>query len=234
MRVWTARAMSPCRMAEMISIAVTAQNGSVRTYTIHVVKQDGGPYPGQRRVTCIGGRGSLTVQSVRRQFRQQQAVQGRAAADRAVPGGPRSFRKRQRTRRKQCNHCRGAVLIKGKHYNPESGNKMIRRMRHAAAVLAMACVMTVMMPAQMITAFAANAKIAFFRPSATVGGQIKVNMKITSSDNLANADVMLSYDSNILELWTEPTRTEGQELSGPWGCGHPIREPLHLPSISMP
>ena len=33
---------------------------------------------------------------------------------------------------------------------------MIRRMRHAAAVLAMACMMTVMMPAQMMTAFAAN------------------------------------------------------------------------------
>ena len=60
---------------------------------------------------------------------------------------------------------------------------MIRRMRHAAAVLAMACMMTVMMPAQMITAFAANARIAFSDPSATVGGKIKVNMKITSSDN---------------------------------------------------
>ena len=29
-----------------ISIAVTAKNGSVRTYTIHVVKQDGGPTQG--------------------------------------------------------------------------------------------------------------------------------------------------------------------------------------------
>ena len=77
---------------------------------------------------------------------------------------------------------------------------MIRRMRHAAAVLAMACMMTVMMPAQMITAFAANARIAFSDPSATVGGKIKVNMKITSSSNLANADVMLAYDSSALEF----------------------------------
>ena len=85
---------------------------------------------------------------------------------------------------------------------------MIRRMRHAAAVLAMACMMTVMMPAQMITAFAANARIAFSDPSATVGGKIKVNMKITSSDNLANADVMLSYDSNILEF-VDGTNADG-------------------------
>lgn len=85
---------------------------------------------------------------------------------------------------------------------------MIRRMRHVAAVLAMACMMTVMMPAQMITAFAANARIAFSDPSATVGGKIKVNMKITSSDNLANADVMLSYDSNILEF-VDGTNADG-------------------------
>lgn len=84
---------------------------------------------------------------------------------------------------------------------------MIRRMRYAAAVLAMACMMTVMMPAQ-ITAFAANARIAFSDPSATVGGKIKVNMKITSSDNLASADVMLSYDSNILEF-VDGTNADG-------------------------
>ena len=61
---------------------------------------------------------------------------------------------------------------------------------------------------QMITAFAANARIAFSDPSATVGGKIKVNMKITSSDNLANADVMLSYDSNILEF-VDGTNADG-------------------------
>lgn len=85
---------------------------------------------------------------------------------------------------------------------------MIRRIRHMAALLAMACTMTVIMPAQMLTAFAANARIAFSDPTATVGSKIKVNMKITSSDQLANADVMLSYDSNILEF-VEGTNAEG-------------------------
>ena len=100
---------------------------------------------------------------------------------------------------------------------------MIRRMRHAAAVLAMACMMTVMMPAQMITAFAANARIAFSDPSATVGGKIKVNMKITSSDNLANADVMLSYDSNILEF-----------VDGTNGLIHAVVSRFLMAGMSMP
>ena len=43
-------------------------------------------------------------------------------------------------------------------------------------------------------------KNRFSDPSATVGGKIKVNMKITSSSNLANADVMLAYDSSALEF----------------------------------
>lgn len=38
-----------------ISIAVTAQNGSVRTYTIHVVKQDGGPTQGSAGSPVYGG-----------------------------------------------------------------------------------------------------------------------------------------------------------------------------------
>lgn len=73
-------------------------------------------------------------------------------------------------------------------------------MRQGIAVLVMACMIAVMMPAQMLTAFAANAKITFSDPSATVGSQVKVNMKITSSSNLANADVMLAYDSSALEF----------------------------------
>ena len=38
-----------------ISIAVTAKNGSVRTYTIHVVKQDGGPTQGSGGSPVYGG-----------------------------------------------------------------------------------------------------------------------------------------------------------------------------------
>lgn len=113
---------------------------------------------------------------------------------------------------------------------------MIRRMRHAAAVLAMACMMTVMMPAQMITAFAANARIAFSDPSATVGGKIKVNMKITSSDNLANADVMLSYDSNILEFvdGTNADAPTSSTLLRIWAALLPASSSPRAPRTSPP
>ena len=91
-------------------------------------------------------------------------------------------------------------------------------MRQGIAVLVMACMIAVMMPAQMLTAFAANAKITFSDPSATVGSQVKVNMKITSSSNLANADVMLAYDSSASTAMGEP----------------PAQGPLHLPCSLMP
>lgn len=89
---------------------------------------------------------------------------------------------------------------------------MIRRMRYGAAILIMACMVAVMMPVQMLTAFAAGAKITFSDPSATVGGKFTVNMKITSSSNLANADVMLAYDANALEF------VEGTNASGDAGA----------------
>ena len=66
----------------------------------------------------------------------------------------------------------------------------------------------VLMPGQMMTVFAATARIAFSDPSASVGSEISVNMKITSSENLASADVMLSYDSNALEF-ISGTNAEG-------------------------
>ena len=75
-------------------------------------------------------------------------------------------------------------------------------MRHGAAILVMACMMAVMMPAQMLTAFAASAKITFSDPSATVGSQVKVNMKISSSSNLANADIMPVSYTHLVGSWS--------------------------------
>ena len=84
-----------------ISIAVTAQNGSVRTYTIHVVKQDGGPTQGSGGSPVYGGGSSSggivspdgsSGGSSGRQFRQQRR-------SRRFRRTGQSFRKRQRTRR---------------------------------------------------------------------------------------------------------------------------------------
>ena len=86
---------------------------------------------------------------------------------------------------------------------------MIKRIKRMTAVLAAACMIAVAVPPQLMTAFAANARIAFSDPSASVGEKVKVNMKITSSDPLANADVMLSYDANVLEFVDGTNATGG-------------------------
>lgn len=79
---------------------------------------------------------------------------------------------------------------------------MNKRMRRVAAAVLAACMLAVFAPVNMLTAYAANARIAFSDPSATVGGQVSVNMKITSTsgENLSSADIMLSYDSSALEF----------------------------------
>lgn len=64
------------------------------------------------------------------------------------------------------------------------------------------------MSAGCLTAWAASGKIAFSDPSATVGSQVSVNMKVTSSENLGNVNVMLSYDPNVLEF-VSGTNAEG-------------------------
>ena len=77
---------------------------------------------------------------------------------------------------------------------------MIERMKRGAAMILAACMLAVMLPAQ--TVYAANAKLAFSDPSATVGGQVNVNMKVTSTsgENLSSVDVTITYDANALEF----------------------------------
>ncbi len=84
---------------------------------------------------------------------------------------------------------------------------MTRKIKYWAAALVLACMIAVM-PSQLMTAFAATARIAFSDPSGSVGSQISVNMKITSSDNLASADIMLAYDASALEF-VSGTSAEG-------------------------
>ena len=86
---------------------------------------------------------------------------------------------------------------------------MKERIKRFAAALLAACVLAACLPVQMMTAYAATARIAFSDPSAEVGADVKVNMKITSADGtLSTADVMLSYDSDLLEF-VEGTDADG-------------------------
>ncbi|MDY3231744.1 MAG: cadherin-like beta sandwich domain-containing protein [Clostridiaceae bacterium] len=85
---------------------------------------------------------------------------------------------------------------------------MMRQMKRRAAVFVAAFVMTIAVSAGFFTAWAASGRIAFSDPSATVGSQVNVNMKITSSESLQSVNVMLSYDSDVLEF-VSGTNAEG-------------------------
>lgn len=85
---------------------------------------------------------------------------------------------------------------------------MIKRMKQGAAALLLMCMMTVLLPWCGITVLAATARIAFSDPSAAAGSEFTVKMKITGSDPLSTADVMLSYDAASLEF-IEGTNTDG-------------------------
>lgn len=73
----------------------------------------------------------------------------------------------------------------------KTGKKFVFRMLAAALLTA----------AMGFQSFAATGRIAFSDPSTSVGEEVTVNMKFssTSGDELGNTDVMLSYDPTLLE-----------------------------------
>lgn len=62
-----------------------------------------------------------------------------------------------------------------------------------------------------ITAFAANVTISFSDPAATVGSEVSVRMKIQSAEGsaISRADVMLAYDTSMLEFVSGSSATGG-------------------------
>lgn len=79
---------------------------------------------------------------------------------------------------------------------------MTMKIKKLIAGFLMLAVMTAMLPGQMLVSFAATGKITFSDPSVTVGNQVSVTMKITSTsgEGLGASDVMLEYDSSALEF----------------------------------
>jgi hypothetical protein len=77
---------------------------------------------------------------------------------------------------------------------------MINTMKNRLHALIVALLMVCMIWALPFTAFGASDKITFSDPSATVGGSVTVNMKVSSTKKLSSVDIMLSYDSGILEF----------------------------------
>lgn len=79
---------------------------------------------------------------------------------------------------------------------------MNKRLKRLASVFLTLLMLVSVSAAQMITSYAAAGKITFSDPTATVGNQVSVTMKIASSDGaaLGASDVRLQYDSSALEF----------------------------------
>lgn len=92
---------------------------------------------------------------------------------------------------------------------------MNRRLRIAAIRLLMIMMLAVVLPVGWITALAGTAKISFSDPSAGVGEEFTVSVKINTADGtLGGADVMLSYDPTYIEF------VGGSNASGGAGSVH--------------
>ncbi len=77
----------------------------------------------------------------------------------------------------------------------------MKKIRNIILGLLAAGMLTVAVPVGGFSAYASSAKISFSDPSATVGQEFSVNVKITSQDgNLGSSDVVLSYDPSVIEF----------------------------------
>lgn len=69
----------------------------------------------------------------------------------------------------------------------------------AAGLLAFA-LMIMLLPSGVMVSFAASGKLSFSDPTASVGDQVSVTMKIAADAALGSSDVMLQYDADALEF----------------------------------
>jgi len=79
---------------------------------------------------------------------------------------------------------------------------MNRKIKRLAAAFLTLVMLLAAFPGQMLVSYAASGKITFSDPSASVGNQVSVTMKIASTGGaaLGNSDVMLEYDASALEF----------------------------------
>lgn len=85
---------------------------------------------------------------------------------------------------------------------------MSRKLRTFFGRVFLVCAMTALLTFE---SFAATARIAFSDPTASVGEEIRVTMKFSSTDGtvLGNTDVMLAYDATAMEYINETENASG-------------------------
>ena len=77
---------------------------------------------------------------------------------------------------------------------------MSKYFKKLAAGLFAFMLMVMLMPVGSMISYAAAGKLSFSDPTASVGNQVSVTMKITSDGALGSSDVMLQYDASALEF----------------------------------
>lgn len=77
---------------------------------------------------------------------------------------------------------------------------MNKYMKKLAAGLLTFALMVMLLPASSLVSFAASGKLSFSDPTASVGDQVSVTMKIAADAALGSSDVMLQYDADALEF----------------------------------
>ena len=73
----------------------------------------------------------------------------------------------------------------------------MRRIRKALASLLLVCMLC---PCISTVVNAASAELRFTDPSTTVGAEVEVTAKLTSSVNIQSLDATLTYDSSMLKF----------------------------------
>lgn len=78
---------------------------------------------------------------------------------------------------------------------------MITRMKKWGMRVLLVCMMTLFIPAQILTSFAADGKITFTDLTVTTGEEFSIRVKIAAtSGKIARSEMMLSYDASALEF----------------------------------
>ena len=73
----------------------------------------------------------------------------------------------------------------------------MRRIKKALAAFAVVCMLS---PCISMIVHAASAELRFTDPSTTVGAEVEVTAKLTSSSNLQSLDATLTYDTSMLKF----------------------------------
>lgn len=103
----------------------------------------------------------------------------------------------------------------------------MRRIKKALAAFAVVCMLS---PCISMIVHAASAELRFTDPSTTVGAEVEVTAKLTSSSNLQSLDATLTYDTSMLKFISGDSVSGGDGTLNISGSGSGTTLEYRLPS----